>query len=52
MNLNVSNVYVNDYNVYFIEDDEFVSSELKRGKLWEEWIRDDIKKNINLVLIY
>lgn len=44
MNLNVSNVYVNDYNVYFIEDDEFVSSELKRGKLWEEWIRDDIKK--------
>lgn len=41
----IINCKADKYNVYVIEDDEFVGAHIRTtGKLWEYWISDEVKK--------
>lgn len=45
MEVSLTKCKTDKYNVYVIDDDEFVGAQIRTtGKLWEEWISGEVKK--------
>ena len=45
MDVSLTKCKTDKYTVYVIDDDEFVGAQIRTtGKLWEEWISDEVKK--------
>jgi len=45
MEVSLTKCKTDKYNVYVMDDDEFVGAQIRTtGKLWEEWISDEVKK--------
>lgn len=45
MEVSLTKCKTGKYNVYVIDDDEFVGAQIRTtGKLWEEWISGEVKK--------